>query len=53
MAIVIAGGLVFATILTLMLTPACLMLAAKFSERNKARREQRTAKGKPADLQST
>ena len=43
MAIVIAGGLVFATILTLVLTPACLMIAARLSERSKARRAKKAA----------
>ena len=39
MAIVIAGGLVFATILTLILTPACLMIASRLSERFSSRKE--------------
>ena len=41
MASVIAGGLVFATILTLVLTPSLLMIQANFSRRNRERRAKR------------
>jgi len=41
MAIVIAGGLIFATILTLLLTPACLMIAARISARTRARKQKK------------
>jgi multidrug efflux pump len=38
----VAGGLAFATILTLLLTPSLLMIQANISQRLAARREQRT-----------
>lgn len=38
MATVVSGGLIFATILTLLLTPACLMIQANISERRKTRK---------------
>ena len=38
----VAGGLAFATILTLLLTPSLLMVQANISQRLAARREQRT-----------
>ncbi len=41
MATVIAGGLMFATILTLVLTPACLMIQANIADRLKARRHRK------------
>ena len=41
MAIVIAGGLIFATILTLLLTPTCLMIEANIAARLKARRDRK------------
>ena len=47
MATVVSGGLIFATTLTLLLTPVCLMIAARISARLKDRkqrkREARTA----------
>ncbi|MFQ5636088.1 MAG: efflux RND transporter permease subunit, partial [Gammaproteobacteria bacterium] len=41
MATVISGGLIFATILTLLLTPACLMIQANVSARLRARRRRK------------
>jgi len=41
MASVIAGGLIFATILTLLLTPSLLMIQANLSRRFRARRAAR------------
>jgi len=41
MATVIAGGLIFATILTLLLTPTCLMIEANIAARLKARRQRK------------
>ena len=41
MATVISGGLIFATLLTLVLTPACLMIQAKASARLKARKHRK------------
>ena len=43
MATVISGGLIFATILTLVLTPACLMIQANVSARLKSRRNRKKA----------
>ncbi len=43
MATVISGGLIFATILTLILTPSCLMIQANISARIKVRRERKQA----------
>jgi multidrug efflux pump len=43
MASAIAGGLVFATILTLLLTPSLLMIQANVSRRFRARRERKKA----------
>jgi len=48
MASSIAGGLVFATILTLLLTPALLMIQANISRRLRERRHQRRENQKPA-----
>ena len=52
MATVISGGLIFATILTLLLTPACLMIQANVSARFRAKRhrkrEARTAQAAQA-----
>jgi multidrug efflux pump len=45
MASAIAGGLVFATILTLLLTPSLLMIQARISQRFRSRRDR---KNKPA-----
>lgn len=44
----IAGGLVIATILTLILTPAMLMIGANFTQARLARRDRRAAKAAPA-----
>jgi len=41
MATVVSGGLIFATTLTLMLTPVCLMIAARISERLKNRKQRK------------
>lgn len=41
MATVVSGGLIFATILTLLLTPACLMIQANVAAYLKARRQRK------------
>jgi multidrug efflux pump len=43
MASAIAGGLVFATILTLLMTPSLLMIQANISSRFRMRRERKRA----------
>ena len=41
MATVVSGGLIFATTLTLLLTPVCLMIAARISARIKDRMQRK------------
>jgi multidrug efflux pump len=43
----VAGGLAFATILTLLLTPSLLMIQANISQRLAARRERRDESSSP------
>lgn len=45
----VAGGLAFATILTLVLTPSLLLIQANVSERLAQRRQRRTAETPPAE----
>jgi len=47
MASAIAGGLIFATILTLLLTPSLLMIQANISKRMRVRREQKKERLSP------
>jgi multidrug efflux pump len=47
MASVIIGGLVFASVLTLLLTPSILMIQGRIQERRKARRAARSGTSAP------